>query len=231
MRKVRALQTAIDIHANFTPPILDWRAAPARFYALIHDALSQDIQMSALHFSERIGVSPGTSEAEYKVMGGQNNITLAADRLSARFPNLTSGNFEAELKVMAAVDSKFGRAFPDCHVQSIRCALNAHARIIDGSSVASFLDPYRNEKIDALLSGIEGACYGPSIKFSAQSQEWKLFCVAEQSELLADGLFLGLDINLRTIPASASFAHTLQRTTHLISLCAKALEVEWCDYE
>ena len=229
MKRVNAQQCEIDVYASFASPMLDWSGVPGRYFGLIHDALSGDFQVNAIDFSDRTGVSPGTSEAVYRVLGGQSEITLSANRLSARFSRLKAGDVEVVLRIMEAVDRSFGQVFPSCEIQSVRCALNAHALILDGASVASFLDPYRNPRIDSLLSRLEGVSYGPSIKFSARSrtENWTLFCVAEQSELIADGLFLGLDVTLPIVRATDSFGHRLQRVSYLVELCTQALEIEW----
>ncbi len=230
MTKVNAQQCEVDVYANFAPPMLDWSGVPGRYFGLIHDALSEDFQVNAKDFSDRTDVSPGTSEAVYRGLGGQSEITLSANRLSARFSRLRAGDIEAVLKIMEAVDRHFGQIFPNYSIHSIRCALNAHALVLDGASVDRFLEPYRNPKIDSVLSRLGEVSYGPSIKFSARSQhgDWTLFCVAEQSEVLVDGLFLGLDMTLPVTPATDSFANRLRRVSYLLNLCLEALEIEWC---
>jgi len=230
MIKVNAQQCEVDVCANFAPPMLNWSGVPGRYFGLIHDALNKDFQVNAMDFSDRTGVSPGTSEAVYKVLGGQNEITLSANSLSARFSGLKARDIEVVLKIMEAVDRHFDQVFPSFNIHSIRCALNTHALVLDGASVARFLGPYRNPRIDSLLSSCDGVSYGPSIKFSARSQteNWTLFCVAEQSELIVDGLFLGLQATLPITLATDSFANRLQRVSYLFNLCTEALEIEWC---
>ena len=178
MTKVKVDRFGIEANLNFEKPLLDWTGTSARFFTMVHRSLSPEFQVNPLNFSERTGISPGTSEAEYKVFGGTNTIKLSADRLSFSFRQLLDSDREILIKIIEAVDLGFANEFPECGQASLRCYLNAHAEVIGGESVENYLTHYRSDRIEEVLFRDDGTSYTPGIRFSADSQanEWMLLC-------------------------------------------------------
>ena len=229
MTKVKVDQFGIDASLSFATPLLDWSRVSARFFTMVHKSLSPEFRVSPVDFSERTGISPGISEAEYKVFGGTNTVRLSADRLSFGFRQLLATDIEVLIKIMKSVDLGFVNEFPECGQASLHCFIHAHAEVIGGELVESYLTPYRNREVEEALFRDNGTTYSPGIRFSAKSQpdEWMFLCSVEHSEALPNGLFVSLDATLLNLMPVKRFETALKRVAKLISKCSEATGLEW----
>ena len=228
MTKVKVDQFWIEANLSFTTPLLDWSGVSARFFNMVHKSLSPELRVNPLDFSERTGISPGASEAEYKVFGGTNTIRLSADVLSFRFRQLLASDLEILIKIMEAVDLGFVSEFPECGQASLRCLLSAQVEIIGGESVEDYLTNYHNPKIEEVLFRDHGTTYTPGVRFSAnKADKWSLLCSVERSATLPNGLFVSLDVTLPDLNSVKRFESTLKRVSNLIGNCSEATGLEW----
>ena len=231
MTSVRMQQCAIHVSVEFAAPLLDWNGVATRFFSMIQRELVNVIQIKPLDFVERNGNSPGESEAIYRVFGGPSAITLSAEKLLLSFPNLVPSDFELLVKMMKAVDDGFSREFADYELRSIRCSFDGHADIADGNPVADYLDRYRDRDTYAasIFQNYGSAIYSQGTRFSVRDEEgkWVLFCLAEKSESVQNGLFLNLDATILELGTNDDFDTRLKRVLDLVIVCFNALKLEW----
>ena len=228
MTTVGMRRCTIDAHLNFNIPLLNWEGVSAQFYSTIHKALTPDLEVNPLDFNEKMGISPGNSEAQYRVFGGPSTITLSAERLSLSFPNVGPSDYELLLRIMKSVDSGFRKEFRKIDYRSIRCSLNGHAAIVDGSSLADYFNPHRNPQVEAAIRDLNEVSYSPCIRFAANQAngEWVMVSGAEISAALQDGLFLSVDATLFKLASEDPFDTILDRVLQLVQLCSQALNLE-----
>ena len=175
-----------------------------------------------------MGVSPGNSEAQYRVFGGPSTITLSAEKLSLSFPNVRPSDYELLLRIMKSVATGFRKEFRKIDYGSIRCSLNGHAAIVDGSSLSEYFDPHRNPHVEAAIRDLNEVSYSPGIRFAANQAngEWVMVSGAEISAALQDGLFLSVDATLFKLASEEPFDAILDRVLRLVQLCSEALNLE-----
>ena len=224
-------QSAVHVSAEFAAPILDWNGVATRFFTMIQKDIGNIIQIKPLEFVERNGNSPGDSEATYRVLGGPSVITLSAEKLLLSFLDLSSPDFEILVRMMKALEGGFSREFAGYEFRTIRCSFNGHADIADGSLVADYLDRYRDRDTYAasIFQKYGSAIYSQGTRFSVRDEEgkWVLFCLAEKSESVQNGLFLNLDATIMELGTNNDFDTRLKRVLDLVIVCFNALKLEW----
>ena len=142
MIKVASRRSSARVNITISPPIFDWNRVASRFFAMIHDALSDEAAVNPSDFSAVPASNLGEVVARYSIFGGPSNISLHSDRLSMEFPVLLPEDSDLVQRIVEHVFAVFPQAFPDHHYVTVQAHLADHLDFLDGTAVTDYLARY-----------------------------------------------------------------------------------------
>jgi len=232
MVKVRPASSSIFVEVGFRRPIFEWQGVPARFFEMLHSALSSQFAMSPRDFTVTPGNSLSDVAARYNILGGASSVALSADKVLFEFRNLRPADYQLVLRILQAVDEKFGLAFPENEYSRIHSNSFDHVEFADNTSADDYLTRYKIAPVETAFSQI-GVAYHAAGRFgvTATDGSWFAVCTVEKSEVAANGLFIHFDITLSQIQKSDPFEAKLERARRVSLACMAALGLEWVNAE
>ena len=227
MIQVRSANTSIFVNAAFAPPLFEWQGVAARFFEMVHSALTPSFTVNPRDFSARTGSSLDEVWARYNIFGGSSAVVLSAEKLSIEFPNVLPTEYEIVLRIIGQMDTSFSVKFPDRQYTSIQATVFEHAQIIAGGSPAEYLYKYAIPSVNKLCEDI-GAVQVPSGQFSIMGNDgtWRASCLVEKSEHVQNGLFLHFDIALLSLGQNEPFDSKFGRINNISNACMTSLGLE-----
>ena len=228
MLKVRSAKSSVVINIGFVSPFFEWQGVSARFFEMIHNALSTKIVINACDFTAMGENSLGDVVAKYNIFGGPSFVALSAEKLSMEFPNVLSGEYDLAMQIIGPVESSFPNTFPECQYATIQSIFYEHVEVVDGGVAADYLSRYAIPSADKVFGEI-GAVHAPNGRFAVVGSDatWRALCSVERSESLENALFLNFDLTLFKVNTSDSFDNKLNRVNAIATACAAALDLEW----
>lgn len=228
MLKVTSQRIFGRVNINLSPVFFDWQGVAPKFFAMVHDALSDDIAMGAGDFSVFASNNLGEVVARYNIFGGPNNVALNADRLSMEFPNLVPEDSETVLNIVGKIVSSFRQSFPDHKFASVQAGVSGHGAIPDEVVVTDYLARYAIESPNSAFGDV-GTVLLPGARFgvSAADGTWRAYCTLEQSRILANGLFADFNMDFSSVDDGEEFQHWFDRLVSVREGCMGVLDLEW----
>ena len=228
MIQVRSARSSIFLNSTFAPPIFDWQGVPARFFEMVHTALSPGIVISPQDFSVRQGNSLDEVGAKYSLFGGPASINLSSEVLSIEFPNVSDTEYEMALRIINSIDKHFCIDFPNRKYTTVQMATFEHAEFVSEEEVIAYLGRYRVSSIDKACATF-GAVYAPSGRFFLSGKTWSALCSVERSEHSSNAVFLHFDLTLYAIQENETFYDKMSQFKRVSNVCMNALDLEWVD--
>lgn len=228
MVSVASRRSSVRANVTISPIIIDWNGVAPKFFSMIHDALSGEVAIDLSDFNAVAGTNLGELIARYSILGSRSNISLRADNLSFEFPSLVPGDVELTLRIMETTVTAFGQAFPGHRFSAVQAGLFDHAEILDDKDAVDYLARYAIAGVDHAFGNVK-TVHQPAVRFGATAADgaWRANCTLEKSELLANGLFMNLDVVLPNVDEGAGFRDWLDCFRAVFDGCANALELEW----
>ena len=227
MLQVRSANSSIFVNATFSPPLFEWQGVAARFFDMIHGALTPNITINPRDFSAYAGNNLGDVWARFNFFGGNSLVMLSAEKLSIEFPNIAPTEYEMTLRLIGQIDASFPIKFSNRRFNAIQTVVYEHAHIFSGSTSAEYMHQYSIPEVSK-ISGDIGAVHVPSARFSLVGNDgaWRASCLVESSEYVSNALFLHFDISLLKLGPNDSFDSKFSRINRISEACMAALHLE-----
>ena len=227
MLQVRSANSSIFVNATFSPPLFEWQGVAARFFEMVHSALTPNINISPRDFSAHAGNNLSDVWAKYNFFGGASSVVLSSEKLSIEFPNIASTEYEMILRLIGQIDASFPVKFPDRKFSTIQAVVYEHAHISSDRTPAEYMHRYSMPEVGNICRDI-GAVQIPSARFSIVGNDgtWRASCLVEPSDYIPSALFLHFDIALLKLGLNETFDGKLGRINHISGACMTALELE-----
>ena len=143
--------------------------------------------------------------------------------LSIEFPNHRPEESDLISDVRDALYTKFLEEFPEQSFATTRIFAAGHLTILEPGGASSYLDRFALPA----ASTVEDIEHLPGARFGLEDKDgnWRVRCTVELSEVLNNGLFATLDMEVLNVP-NESFATKLAIYHKVLSACMKVLEME-----
>ncbi|MDE0391312.1 MAG: hypothetical protein OXI57_04490 [Rhodospirillales bacterium] len=227
MLQVQSANSSIFVNATFSPPLFEWQGVAARFFDMIHGALTPNITINPRDFSAYAGNNLGDVWARFNFFGGNSVVVLTAEKLSIEFPNIAPTEYEMALRLIGQIDASFPTKFSDRRYNAIQIMVYEHAHIFSGSPPTEYMHRYSMQQVSNISRDI-GAVHVPSARFSlvGNDGDWRASCMVETSEYVPNALFLHFDISLLKLGVNDSFDSKFSRINRISEACMAALHLE-----
>ncbi|MCY4463499.1 MAG: hypothetical protein OXC26_24365 [Albidovulum sp.] len=229
MIKVASRRSSVRVNITISPPIFDWNGVASRFFAMIHDALSDKINVNLSNYGTVPAINLGEVVARYSIFSGQSNIALYSDRLSMEFPVLLSEDSDLAQLIVEHVFVAFREAFPDHRYVTVHANLADHLEILDENAVTDYLTRYAIPSVDSVF-GEGNAVHLPGVRFGVvdAAAAWDARCIIERSDFLPNGLYVCLDLIFGKVgEKDSSYQYLFNLYKTIASRCSIALELDW----
>ena len=227
MIRTRSSRRSVFGHFDFSPPIFEWQNTPSRFFEMIHTALDPIVPTGSLRdYEVQPSLSLGEVFARFNIIGGENSISLYADRISAEFPVVFPNDTDLILRILQAVHTDFNEKFPEQVYSSVRISLFEHAEVVDGSSLVSYLSRY-SVSIENSVQKNLSLKIQPAGRISVVSDDGnrRATCTVEKSEFTENALFVNLEIKIST-EEDSTFITILDSYWDIVNTCMSILDLQ-----
>ncbi|MDE0302622.1 MAG: hypothetical protein OXJ38_05360 [Gammaproteobacteria bacterium] len=228
MDKITPARSGVSVVVTFESPFFDWHGVTARFFEMVHSALSSKISIEPSNFSVANGNSLGDVMARFNVFGGTSSITISAEKLSLDFPNLLPGESDLAYEIIRSVESGFLKEFRECRYSTIRHMSYKHVELYQDGPISMYLQRYAIPSVSELCNNTD-IVHMPTGRFTLTDSNatWRALCSIERSEVLENGLFLYSEVALMGVNMNETFDAHLERILNIVSICESAFELEW----
>ena len=227
MHKVTWQRISARVNIAVSPMFFDWDGVAQKFFAMIHDALSDDVAINPGDFSVVSGNNLAEVVARYDIFGSAGNVSLRSEGLSMEFPTLVPEDEELVLGILEKVVTAFRQTFPGHRCSTVHASLFRHGTIPDDVVVTAHLARYSNLVADRAFEDMETVLQ-PAVRFGTRATDgtWRANCTLEQSEILQKGLFMSLDVVLPNVGEGSGFLDWFQHFRVVADGCMDVLELK-----
>lgn len=228
MPKVAWQRISGRVNITLCPLFFDWNGVAPKFFAMIHNVLSDDIAINPGDFSAVASNNLAEVVAQYDIFGGNSNISLRSDRLSMEFPTLVPGDEKLVLPILEKVATAFRQTFPGHRFMTVQVGLFQHGAIPEDVSVTEYLARHGTVVADSAFGDLE-TVHQAAVRFGTRAADgtWRANCTLEQSGILPNGLFMDLDVVFPNMDEDSGFQDWVENFLVVAGGYMSALELEW----
>ena len=229
MTKVASRRSSVHINIAIHPPIFDWQGVPSQFFAMINDALSNDLNVTPSNFSAVPSNNLGELVARYNLFDSGSNVALFSDRLSMEFPVLQPDDSDLVQLVVEQIFVAFRATFGRHRYATVHADIAEHLEVLDETNANEYMARYSIQAVDDAFKEAN-VVQRPSVRFRVAdaNNAWNALCTAEKSELLSNGLYVVLNMTFREMDQGEVGYQTLFGLYGtMVRCCSTALGLDW----
>lgn len=226
MLQIKPHRPQLTVRISFARPILNWTNAFEAFSRLLYDCFEKKFKMSPGDFTVNPSNSLGGVNCVFRIFGGSRSVTLTAEYILFHFPDVASESAAAatpnfSVEVITQIHESFTKYFSDIEFNNIYTDMFIHYEILDSVRAIDYLNKHRVGGVEGGFSELGQVTYQPGVRYSVigENQVWVANFEAEQSYLLANGIFVHMGVGLYNLKAVPSFEERYRLTERVGHAC------------
>lgn len=226
--KVQIQHGSAALSVVLEPYIVEWQGIPSRFFAIIHDALADEIRLTPSNFNSEVSNNLGESCVRFTVLGTSNSISLYSDRLTFDFPYIQPRDFDWCKNIVDRVFASCRRSLSQHKFVTIEALGSVHASIAENCRVSDYLDGFALESVRASLDS-NSQIHNPGAKFGFQDRKgvWTARCIMKKSETVPNAVFVHFSLTINKINSGDNYLQTFNKLLgDVTNRCLTGLELE-----
>ncbi|MCY3770105.1 MAG: hypothetical protein OXG56_12185 [Gammaproteobacteria bacterium] len=152
--QLQSEKATINLDATFTPPIFKWDGIPARFFEMLYESLNQRFTIAPQELQVSSGNTFGDTVAKYKILNGNNTISLSVKKFSAEFPMALRNDYPVIQQTLLVAGAGFSAKFPEYQITQVHGAGSEHAVLVSDVSVTDYLSQFEVPEVNATVDSI-----------------------------------------------------------------------------